>query len=175
MSHSGSIVAPAVVPLRTFVCSPANVGFGAAWVHVAGDLDIATAPQLDRTLREAELQTRLVVLDLREVPFMDCSGVHTIVDASVRAREVGRRLLLLRGPPDVDRMFALNGSSHEVETCASALAVPVVAGLAHHGDDLFHSRRVRRIDPPLVAGRASGVVAGHGRRRTAPTGGTEHC
>ena len=117
MPHPDSIGALAVVPRPTFVCSPANVGFGAAWVHVAGDLDIATAPQLDRTLRGAELQTRLVVLDLRDVPFMDCSGVHTIVDASVSAREVGRRLLLLRGPPNVDRMFALTGSSDEVETC----------------------------------------------------------
>jgi anti-anti-sigma factor len=117
MPRPASIVAPADVPRPTFVCSPANVGVGAAWVQVAGDLDIATTPQLDRTLRDAELQTRLVVLDLRDVPFMDCSGVHAIVGASVRAREVGRRLLLLRGPPDVDRMFALTGNSHEVEIC----------------------------------------------------------
>lgn len=105
-------------PPPTFICSPADVGVGAAWVHVAGELDVATTPQLDRTLREAELQTRLVVLDLRDIPFMDASGVHAVVDASVRAREVGRRLLLPRGPPDVDRMFALTGTVHEVEICA---------------------------------------------------------
>ena len=51
----------------------------------------------------------------------------------------------------------------------------VVAGLAHHGDDLFHGRRVGGIEPPLVAGRTSGVVAGHGRGRATPTGGIEHC
>ena len=118
MHRPASIVAHADVPRPLFACSPANVGAGAAWVHVAGDLDIETAPQLERTLRDAELQTRLVVLDLREVAFMDCSGVHAIVDASIRAREVGRRLLLLRGPPDVDRMFALTGNADEVEICA---------------------------------------------------------
>ena len=117
MPHPDSVVARADVLPPTFACSHANVGLGAAWVHVAGELDIATTSQLDRTLREAELQTRLVVLDLREVGFMDSAGVHAIVDASVRAREVGRRLVLLRGPPDVDRMFALTGSSDEVEIC----------------------------------------------------------
>ena len=50
----------------------------------------------------------------------------------------------------------------------------VVAGLAHHSDDLFHGRRVGGIEPSLVAGRTSGVVAGHGRGRATPTGGIEH-
>jgi hypothetical protein len=58
---------------------------------------------------------------------------------------------------------------------AQPVAVAVVAGLAHHGDDLFHRRRVGGIDLPLVAGRTAGVVAGHGRGRATPTGGIEHC
>jgi len=52
-------------------------------VHVAGALDIATSPELERTLEE--LNARLVVLDMRELGFMDCAGVHTIVAASRRA------------------------------------------------------------------------------------------
>jgi hypothetical protein len=32
-------------------------------VRVAGELDIATAPQLEPTLRDPRLQARLVVLD----------------------------------------------------------------------------------------------------------------
>jgi anti-anti-sigma factor len=98
-----------------FVCSSAGGALDAAWVHVAGALDIATAPQLERTLGESQLQARLVVLDLRELTFMDCSGVHAIVNASIRAREVGRRLVLLRGPSNVDRLFTLTGSVDEVE------------------------------------------------------------
>ena len=43
------------------------------------------------------MQAQLVVLDLRELAFMDSSGVHAIVNASIRARQVGRRLVLLRG------------------------------------------------------------------------------
>jgi anti-anti-sigma factor len=115
--QTDSIVARADAAPPAFSCSLANVGLGAAWVHVAGELDVGTTSWLERSLREAELQTRLVVLDLRDVPFMDSSGVHAIVDASVRARQVGRRLVLLRGPPKVDRMFALTGCADEVEMC----------------------------------------------------------
>ncbi len=104
------------VPLPpAFVCSWTDAGLDAAWVHVAGELDIATTPQLERTLRERESQARLVVLDLRELAFMDCSAVHAIVNASIRARRDGRRLVLLRAPANVDRVFALTGSSADVE------------------------------------------------------------
>jgi hypothetical protein len=51
---------------------------------------------------------------------------------------------------------------------AEPVAVEVVACLAHHGDDLFHGRRVGGIELPLVAGRASGVVAGYCRGRATP-------
>ena len=102
-------------PSSAFVCSCTDGGLDAAWVHVAGELDIATAPQLERTLRETQQQARLVLLDLRELTFMDSAGVHTIVNASIDARRLGRRVVLLRGPPNVDRMFALTGSSDAVE------------------------------------------------------------
>jgi anti-sigma B factor antagonist len=98
-----------------FVCSCTDGGLDAAWVHVAGELDLATAPELERTLRATQQQARLVLLDLRELTFMDRAGVHTIVNASINARKLGRRLVLLRGPPNVDRMFALTGSSDAVE------------------------------------------------------------
>jgi anti-anti-sigma factor len=105
--------AHAVAP--TFACSTSDGGLHAAWVHVAGELDVATTPQLERALREVRSQAPLVVLDLRDLAFMDSSGVRAIVDASIRAREVGRRLVLLRGPRHVDRLFALTGSSGDVE------------------------------------------------------------
>jgi anti-anti-sigma factor len=99
--------------LRPFVCSSTGGGLDAAWVHVAGALDIATSPQLEQALRDTP--ARLVVLDLRELGFMDCAGVHAILEASASARRDGRRLILLRGTPNVDRIFALTGSDDDVE------------------------------------------------------------
>jgi anti-sigma B factor antagonist len=97
-----------------FHCSWTDGGLDGAWVRLAGELDVATTPRLERVLREPRLQARLIVLDLRDLAFMDSSGVHAIVDASVRARQVGHRVLLLRGRPGVDRVFTLTGSSEDV-------------------------------------------------------------
>ena len=96
-----------------FTCSCTNGGLDAARVHVGGELDIATTPQLERTLSQS--RARLVVLDLRELAFIDSCGMHAIVNAGIRARQAGRRLVLVRVPASVDRLLTLTGSSDRVE------------------------------------------------------------
>ena len=54
-----------------FVCSWRVGGSDAAWVRVAGELDLAASPQLRQRLGEAQCAVRLVVLDLRELTFID--------------------------------------------------------------------------------------------------------
>ncbi len=98
---------------QPFECSCTD-RLDADWVYVAGALDIATTPQLAQTLSES--QARLVVLDMRDLAFMDCSAVHAIVDAGRRARTAGRRLLLVRGPEHVDRIFSLTGHALAVDS-----------------------------------------------------------
>ena len=121
-----SIADRAEALLPAFACSCTEGGLDAAWVHVSGELDVATTPKLVRTLREAQLRSQLVVLDLRELTFMDCTAVHAIVNASIRARRVGRQLILMRGPPNVDRLFTLTGTSDQVETGDVGLVEPHV-------------------------------------------------
>ena len=110
-----SIARRELISAPGFVCYWTDGGLDAAWVHLGGELDMATAPQLEQTLREPPMQVGLVVLDLRELAFIDAAGVRAIVDASIRARQAGRRLVLLRGTPNVDRMFTLAGSSGDIE------------------------------------------------------------
>jgi anti-sigma B factor antagonist len=105
-----------------FACSCANGGRDAAWVHVGGELDIATTPQLERTLSQS--QARLVVLDLRELASIDSCGMHAIISAGIRARQAGRRLVLMRVPANVDRMLTLTGSSDQVEIGDADLVAP---------------------------------------------------
>src|ERR1700723_3890551 len=100
---------PELVP-GAFECTCRDGSFGSVWVHVAGELDIATSPLLERTLRGAKLRSRRVVLDLRDLTFIDAGGVRVIVDATVRAWRVKRRVILLPGPPHVDRVFRLTGA-----------------------------------------------------------------
>jgi anti-anti-sigma factor len=109
-----------------FACSCTNGGRDAAWVHVGGELDIATTPQLKRTLDAS--QARLVVLDLRELAFIDSCGMHAIVNAGIPALQAGRRLVLVRFPSNVARMLTLTGSSDQVEIGdTDAVAPPVHA------------------------------------------------
>lgn len=112
---SPSIAGNAITPSSALVCSWTDGGLDAAWVHAVGELTVATVKHLDRTLCEPQVQARLVVLDLRELQYMDSSGAHALVSHAVRARKAGRRLVLLRGPAIVDRMLTLAGCSGDLE------------------------------------------------------------
>jgi anti-sigma B factor antagonist len=78
-----------------------------ARLTLAGDLDLASAPELERSLSALQGGGRPVLLDLREVSFMDSSGLRVILGADARARSSGSRLLLVPGPPGVQRVFQL--------------------------------------------------------------------
>jgi anti-anti-sigma factor len=119
---------PAPVP---FVCAWKAGGSGAAWVHVAGELDLATVSRLRHTLGEAQSNARLVVLDLRELTFMDSAGIHAILDAATDARQAAGRLILVRGPAPVDRILTLTGACEKVEIFDLDPAEPPALALLH--------------------------------------------
>jgi anti-anti-sigma factor len=56
----------------------------------------------------------VVVLDLRELCFIDSSGVHAIIDAAHNSRRYGGRLLIVRGPAPVDRVLTLTEVGKQV-------------------------------------------------------------
>ena len=116
MSQTSVLTRPTAVgnTALPFLCSWQTGGSGAAWVHVAGELDPASSPQLEETLAEAQLAARMVVLDLRELTSIELSGVHVILDAADRARRCWGRLMLVRGPAEVDRELTLSGASEEM-------------------------------------------------------------
>ena len=129
MPHPDQNLAHADTLPPAFACTTTHGGLDAAWVNVVGELDLATAPELARTLHESQQLAHLTVLDLRELAFMDCSGVHAIVNASILARKHGRRLILVRGRPDIYRMFTLTGSTSDVDIADLEPAQPPVPAL----------------------------------------------
>ena len=98
-----------------FVCTCRANGVDGAWVHVAGELDLATAPALRSALDEALTFARLVVLDVRGLTFADCAGVHVVVDAHAQSHAAGTRLVLIGGARCVDVVFTLSGIAGELE------------------------------------------------------------
>lgn len=79
-------------------------------VTINGELDIATAPRVERALRSIESGSpSRIVVDLRGVRFMDSTGLRVILAADLRARQAGRSLELVRGPDNVHRIFGITG------------------------------------------------------------------
>jgi anti-anti-sigma factor len=92
-----------------FVCT-----LDEGYVHVGGEIDLATTPELERALATSLSRSLAVVLDLHDVTFLETAGTRAIVTASVNARAACRRLVLLHGPRHVDRLFALTGTADQV-------------------------------------------------------------
>jgi anti-anti-sigma factor len=62
----------------------------------SGELDLATAPDLEAVVLPAARAGRDIVLDLRELDFMDSSGVRVVVAVHAAAQESGGGLALVR-------------------------------------------------------------------------------
>ena len=81
---------------------------GGSVVVVTGEIDMSTSPALREQLRAPEAQAETVVLDLRQVGFMDSSGLGAIVGQHKRAREHGFRFAVaVGGAASVERILSL--------------------------------------------------------------------
>ena len=85
-------------------------------VELTGELDISSAPVLEEALGRIEgSEPPLLLLDLRLLEFMDSTGLRTLVNANQRARAQGRRLAIVRGPEQVDRIFSVTRLDERLE------------------------------------------------------------
>lgn len=79
-------------------------------ISVSGELDLASSPALqDELNRVAESDAKLLIIDLRELDFMDSTGLSVLVRAHQRAEEQGRELAMVKGPQQVSRLLSLTG------------------------------------------------------------------
>jgi anti-anti-sigma factor len=88
-----------------------------AVIAATGELDLSGAQVLDSELERLQADPGLgtVVLDLRGLEFMDSSGLRLVVLADMRAREAGRRFVLVRGPETVHRVFEITRMSERLD------------------------------------------------------------
>jgi anti-sigma B factor antagonist len=85
-----------------------ELGPGTVRIALRGELDLAHAYTFDEELRRVESrQPSTLVLDLRELTFLDSCGLARLLAARRRSRRLGHRLLLVRGSNAVQRLFAL--------------------------------------------------------------------
>jgi anti-anti-sigma factor len=79
-------------------------------VVIGGELDLASGPEFEQALEEiARSPVEQLVIDLRELDFMDSTGLSIIVKVHQRFDDDGREVCLVRGPAQVQRLLDLTG------------------------------------------------------------------
>jgi len=79
-------------------------------IELAGELDLSGVARVSEAFADAfDTDARVIVLDLRDLEFLDSTGVHTILKAERSASEQNRSLVIVRGPRQVQQIFEISG------------------------------------------------------------------
>jgi anti-anti-sigma factor len=101
----------------------------ASLVSLRGELDLSTTSKVEQALRQLEEEgASSIVIDLRGLTFLDSSGLRLILDADSRARRDGRRVLLVPGPPEVQRVFRVTLTDARIKFIDDPLAIEATDG-----------------------------------------------
>jgi anti-anti-sigma factor len=129
---------------ETFVLS-ADLGEASTRIGLRGELDAAAAPSLAAALmRVVDNGVRRLVLDLRELVFLDAAGLGVIVGASMRLSALGGVLTVRSPSPMARRIFDVTGLAGLVQP-----ATP---------DAVREERTVEHSQPRILVG--AGIGAG---------------
>ncbi|MBV9839716.1 MAG: STAS domain-containing protein [Solirubrobacterales bacterium] len=82
----------------------------AAVIAISGELDLASSPALEEQLaRVSQSDAELLVMDLRQLDFMDSTGLSILVKAHQQATKAGQEFGVVRGSEQVQRLLNLTG------------------------------------------------------------------
>jgi anti-sigma B factor antagonist len=94
-------------------------------LRLRGELDLYTAPQFDDALVAVEGEKwPTIVLDMRELNFLDSMALRLVMRTQARAEQDGRRMIIVRGPEFLDRVFELSGLRDHLEIVDAPPALP---------------------------------------------------
>jgi anti-sigma B factor antagonist len=84
---------------------------GRAVVVIRGELDLATAPELEAAIQGHLDDGQDVVVDLRELDFMDSTGLRVLVSGHARVEGTEQSFLIVRPLPgaSIERILAVSG------------------------------------------------------------------
>jgi anti-sigma B factor antagonist len=107
-----------------------RVDTGEMMVTVIGEIDLATAPQVQTAVSRYK---RRVVLDLRKVEFIDSTGIRMLIQEKKRLVAAGSDLRLLISPTvrrlveltGIEDMFQIDESLHPVGGKAPSYGDPL--------------------------------------------------
>lgn len=100
-----------------------------ALVRVAGEVDVYSVPQLRECVTQLlAVGIRHIIADLREVDFLDSTGLGALVGSLKRLREQDGSLDLVTAPGRISQLFRITGLDR-----IFALHGSVSAAIAGHG------------------------------------------
>lgn len=83
---------------------------------LSGEVDLAAVEGVEERIRTAITdQPDVLVLDLREVDFLDSSGLRLVLALDREQRDRGARLVVVRGGRRVARVMELTGADRQLE------------------------------------------------------------
>jgi anti-anti-sigma factor len=84
-------------------------------LRLSGELDLASVPLLQSVLDAVELEgPSLVLLDLRDLQFMDSTGLRAILAAHERSQQRGHEFAVTRGSDQVERLLKITQVSEHL-------------------------------------------------------------
>ena len=116
-----------------------------AIVHVAGELDLGTAPELEKVLHGLEHECARIVLDLSHLRFIDSTGLRLAVIEHHRATMDGFEFAIAGATGRVLDVIRLTGLDIEL---------PMAPDVASVVDG--HARSAGRVGDPAMTDGASG-------------------
>jgi anti-anti-sigma factor len=91
-----------------------------AVLHLEGELDLATGATLEEEARSREIAAaRKLLLDLRELRFLDSTGLRTILLIRDAAAQRGQDFAVTEGQPQVRRLLAITGVGDQLRVVAT--------------------------------------------------------
>jgi anti-anti-sigma factor len=84
---------------------------GTAVLILAGELDLASSPELTERAEAALADGKAVVLDLSKLSFIDSTGLGAIAGIDRNAKTAGTTMSLVPGSPSVQRVFDVSGTT----------------------------------------------------------------
>ncbi len=116
--------------MQPFHLESITAGADCAVLRIGGEVDVYTAPQLrERIIDLLANGTRHIIADLREVDFLDSTGLGALVGSLKRLREQDGSLKLVTGADRILRVFRLTGLVHVFSLDAS---FPEAIASDHH-------------------------------------------
>jgi anti-sigma B factor antagonist len=85
-------------------------------LRLTGELDLAGVDRFERLLTADQTpEVATFVLDLRELSFIDSSGLRALIMADQRVRAEGGRFIVVRGPDRVNEVLEMTGVAQRIE------------------------------------------------------------